>query len=99
MIVQDDRTPEQRKTHRYLVIMTDRFLSGWGQAAGGASVAAWACETTRDRDRVHAWVSSRGDALRVRTTYDANGRRYRPRNAAHFHVYVVGPDHRALVDE
>lgn len=32
MIVQDDRDPEQRATHRWLVIMTDKFMSGWGGA-------------------------------------------------------------------
>ena len=84
----DDRTPEQRKTHTVLVVMTDRFLSGWGGAAGGSSVAAWACSTSQETLDAERWVSSRSDASRVRTVYDSP-RRYRPRRGcAHFHVYV-----------
>lgn len=95
MIVQDDRTEEQRKTHRELVVMTDRCLSGWGQARGGASVAAWACAGIEAQRKVERWVRSRTDALRVRTVYDG-ARRFRPRNAVHFHVYVVEEGHPAL---
>jgi hypothetical protein len=87
MEIQDDRTPEQKKTHTVLVVMTDRFLSGWGRASGGASVAAWACGTSQEVTDAERWVSGRSDALRVRTVYDSP-RRYRPRSAAHFHVYV-----------
>ncbi len=101
MVTQDDRTPEERKTHYWLVVGTDRCLSGWGGARGGASVAAWACRPD-DSSRVLAWVESRGDMRRVREVSEWDGRvggvgrAYRPKRAAHFHVYVVGPDHPAL---
>lgn len=90
MIVEDDRTPEQKKNHTVMVVMTDRFLSGWGGASGGASVAAWACSTTEELTQAERWVHSRSDALRVRVVYDSP-RRYRPRRAAHFHIYVWSP--------
>jgi hypothetical protein len=31
-VIEDDRTPEQKQTHRVLVLGTDSFMSGWGQA-------------------------------------------------------------------
>ena len=89
----DDRTDEQRETHPILVIMTDRFMSGWGRAEGGASYAAWACRP-EDESAVTRWVESRSDALRVRVTCDP----YRPNanHCAHCHIYVVEPGHRAV---
>ena len=96
MIYVDDRTEEQKKTHTRLVIGTDRCLSGWGQAKGGTSVAAWACEP-HNRAKVLRWVSSRSDMLRVREVSDLhkNGK-YRPKGAAHYHIYVVEEGHPAL---
>ncbi len=90
MIVEDDRTPEQRKSHTVMVVMTDSFLSGWGRAEGGPSVAAWAVGPDDTVENAERWVRSRGDAKRVRVVYDSP-RRYRPRRAAHFHVYVWTP--------
>lgn len=91
--VQDDRSPEERATHTVLVVMNDRFLSGWGGAAGGVSVAAWACRPEH-ADRVEARVRARSDAKRVRVVTDSPKRRYRPGgNAAHLHIYVVDADH------
>ena len=95
MIAIDDRTEAQRQTLRCLIIGTDRILSGWGHADNGASVAAWAT-TPEHADRVEAWVRSRGDMLRVRYVYEDPRRPYRPRNAAHYHCYVVTPNHNAL---
>jgi len=83
MIIQDDRTDTQRKTHTFAVVMTDRFLSGWGRASGGASFAAWAC-TSDDYNECQSWVESRSDAKRVRTVLLKD---YRPR-CAHLHIYV-----------
>ena len=34
------------------------------------------------------WVQKRTDAMRVREVYEARGEHYRPRNAAHFHIYI-----------
>lgn len=91
MILQDDRTAEQRETHQHLIIGTDSFLSGWGKADGGTSYAAWAC-TEGQRKRVLQWVESRGDMKRVRETYGT----YRPSGRGHCHIYVVREAHPAL---
>lgn len=91
MKIQDDRTTEQRETHRYGVAMTDAFMSGWGGAAGGASVAIWACPVEW-LDHVKQEVSRREEARRVRVV---DLRSYRPRrNVAHVHVYPVEAGHR-----
>jgi hypothetical protein len=105
MVMKDDRTKEQKKTHTWLVIGTDKFLSGWGGAQGGASVAVWACKP-EDRKKVLSWVHSRTDMLRVRETSEENWtvdgkkqgfKRYRPKgNVAHCHIYVVKSGHPAL---
>ena len=88
MIVRDDRTAEQMETHKLLVVMTDRCLSDWGEASGGASYAAWACKDTQGWAECLAWVKGRSDALHVRTAVEP----YRPssRHCAHLHVYVWG---------
>lgn len=91
MVIQDDRTPEQRKTHRVIVVGTDSFMSGWGGAKNGASYAGWACES-RLAENVLAHVSARSEMKRVRIVSGD----YRPKRAycAHFHVYVVDESHR-----
>jgi len=87
MIIQDDRTEQQKATHDCLVVGTDDGLSGWGLAEGGKSYAAWAC-TGEDLPAVEAWVRARGDMKRVRVVYG----KYSPRGrAGHLHVYVAGP--------
>lgn len=91
MIIQDDRTAEQRKTHNCLVIGTDTFLSGWGKAEGGVSYAAWAC-TEADLYKVERWVRNRNDMKRVRVVY---GKWY-PKGTGHAHIYVVTEGHPAL---
>lgn len=88
MLLQDDRTPEQHKTHRIIIMMTDRFLSGWGQTNGGPSYAGWACKP-EDASEVESWVRSRSDAMRVRIV----GGDYRsPSITGHCHIYVCPPD-------
>jgi hypothetical protein len=87
----DDRTPEQQRTHHVLIGGTDSFLSGWGKAEGGQSYAFWACEPTV-ANRVERWVRNRGDMQRVRIV----GTGYKPRGAGHCHVYVVTDAHPAL---
>ena len=84
-IVVDNRTDEQRSTLPYLVVMTDRFLSGWGLARRGASYAAWACSLEQVDDCL-AWVQSRSDALRVRLVL-SNG--YRPSSHCAHITYSV----------
>ena len=87
-ILQDDRTPKQRKTHRLIVLGTDSFMSGWGAARNGPSFAGWACEP-RHVNAVERWVNRRGDMKRVRTVIDRPGERYRPSGCVHLHIYVA----------
>ena len=91
----DDRTPEQRQSHRWLVVGTDSFMSGWGEAKGGVSYAAWACKSEH-RSQVFAWVESRSDMKRVREVFETNGSPYRPSGRGHCHIYVVDENHPAL---
>jgi hypothetical protein len=97
MIKKDDRTPEQMKTHHLLVVGTDRCLSSWGDATGGASYAAWAC-TYGDSIAVRRWVENRTDMSRVREAVDMGpSMPYRPgKGCAHLHIYVVAEGHPAL---
>lgn len=95
MIRKDDRTTEQVKTHRWAVVARDRFLSGWGSAAGGFSRCAWAVPDGEDwLNDVERWVRAREDMQYVNVV---NLDTYRPpRGTAHFHVYVVTATHPAL---
>lgn len=91
---EDDRTPEQKKTHTYAVVASDRFLSGWGGASGGVSRCAWACSPDINIDRVFNWVKDRSE---MRYVNIVNLNTYRPpRGTAHFHIYVCEQNHPAL---
>jgi hypothetical protein len=87
-IRKDRRTPEQQKTHRWLVTATNRFLSGWGLAHGGLSKCAWACRTHEQALAKYDEIKKRGDMKYVRII---NGDWY-PRNAVHVSIYVVAND-------
>ena len=89
MILEDDRTEEQKTTHYLAVVARDKCMSGWGGARGGASRAAWAIDPMSEvnPDRVFNWVRSRSEMKYV-TLVDL--RTYRPaRGTAHLHIYVV----------
>lgn len=90
MIRKDERTPEEMKTHTYLIAGTDGFMSGWGEANDGISVAAWACKPEHST-RVFNWVHDRSDMKRIREVLDP----YNPK-CAHLHIYVVNEGHPAL---
>ncbi len=79
----DDRTEEEKKTHKLAVIGTDSFMSGWGMASGGVSYAGWAFRDG-DYSKALAWINSRSEMKRVRVVSLDD---YRPR-AAHTHIYV-----------
>lgn len=88
----DERTQEEQITHPTIVLMTDRFLSGWGGAGKGPSYAGWACQECHE-NAVESWVRSRGDAMRVRFV----GSDYRPPSIeGHCHIYVVRDGHSAI---
>jgi len=94
MITKDDRTKEQMKTHRWGVVARDKYMSGWGGAAGGGSRCAWACATLADANKAEDWVRGRGDMQYVRVVLLS---RYRaPRGTAHFHIYVADQNHPAI---
>ena len=86
MIIQDDRSKEQKSTHYALVVGTDTFLSGWGEARGGSSYAAWAVEPEEVPAMLER-ISARSDMIRVRVVY--GDYRPNPRNCAHLHIYVA----------
>ncbi len=90
VVYKDDRTDEQRLTHTVIVSAIDKFMSGWGRAANGKSVAAWACRPEH-ADRVFAWVKSRGEMRNVRMSDHA----FRS-GAEHTHIYTVNDGHASL---
>ena len=92
MILQDDRTPEQKLTHTTLITATDKFMSGWGQASQGLSKCAWACSNPVHADKIFDWVSNRSEMKYVNIHYRNE---WKPR-AAHVHIYVVDETHPAI---
>ena len=84
MILKDDRTEEQKKTHTTIVLATDSFMSGWGEAEGGKSYAGWATEEGTI-NACESWVRQRGDMQRVRIVA---GDYKPPSGAGHCHIYV-----------
>jgi hypothetical protein len=90
--VNDRRTAEQMVTHRWLVCGTDTFLSGWGGAKRGRSLAAWACRREH-LEKVERWVRGRSDMKRVRVEV---GKLPFTKSGDHLSVYVVEPGHPAL---
>lgn len=84
MIIQDDRTKEQKERLKWLVVGTDKFMSGWGLASGGTSLAAWAC-TEGALNSCFADVDNRKDLKRVRKVYADT---YHPKGSGHIHIYI-----------
>lgn len=96
-VIVDDRTPEQRKTHRLAIVASDHFMSGWGRAESGTSRCAWACHPDVNTDLVWNWVKSRKEMRYVNLV---NLDTYRPpKGTAHFHIYVCNPDHAAAMSD
>ena len=85
-------TTEQQKTHSILVTATDRFMSGWGQATGGNSKCAWACDSKEKAKKVYEWVKNRSEMKYVNIQYN----KWVPKNAAHVSIYLVEDFHPAL---
>ena len=84
----DDRTDEQKRTHKLAWVGTDRVLSGWGGALGGKSYAGWAFESGYE-NACESWIRKRSDLDRVRLVVLND---YNPK-AAHTHIYVFGNRH------
>ena len=86
MVIEDNRTEEQKLTHIWGVVGTDSFMSNWGGATGGPSYAVWACENDMVQlEALERKVLQRGDMKRVRIVYLPH---YQPK-AAHTHIYVA----------
>ena len=90
----DDRTADQKATTRAIVRATDKFMSGWGGATGGKSIAAWACDTWEKANRLEKWVGSRSEMKYVSIV----AKDWRPKLGKndHAHVYWVDDNHPAL---
>ena len=94
MLIQDDRTHAEKQTHDTLIFAHDTFLSGWGECENnGISYCAWAARP-EDVDDVETWVRGRDDMKRVRLVSANHVPQLGPND--HYHIYVVGPCHRAL---
>lgn len=80
----DDRTSEEKEKTRGFVVATDRFLSGWGEAAGRSLVAVPFSDAD-DCARVETRLRLRDEMLRVRIV----GPAYRPHlhPGDHLHIY------------
>lgn len=83
MIIEDDRSPEERVTHPYIVAANDSFMSGWGYGMP-VSIAAWACKP-EDVNKVLAMVRGRREMKRPRVIVSP---KWRPRGEGHTHIYV-----------
>lgn len=95
MKIIDQRTSEQKKTHRWAVVAKDKSLSSWGGAAGGASRCAWVIPGERINfkamEKLEQWVRNRKEMQYVSVV---NLDYYRPRHGtAHFQIYVVDENH------
>ena len=62
----------------WLVVATDRFMSGWGMAKGTMSYAAWACRDEHETKLVSEYLATRDEMMRVRVVYNAK-RDYAPK--------------------
>lgn len=84
--VKDDRTLDQRITHRYAVCARDNFMSGWGAARNGYSRCCWATDDINKLPDIERMLRGRKEMKYINTI---NLETYRaPRNTAHFHIYV-----------
>lgn len=93
MIIQDDRTPEQKLTHFYGIVATDKHLSGWGHCPG-KSVAIWAVSNHAHAVKLLEWVKSRREMRYVKIV---DLRNYKIRQCYHCHIYATDY-HPALED-
>lgn len=56
--VTDNRTAEERYSHRWGVAAKDVETSRWKGGGGGYARVIWACETVQDAKEVKAWASN-----------------------------------------
>lgn len=90
IIMQDDRDIHEKQTHKVIIKADDSFMSGWGGAKGGKSVAAWAC-LPEHAEQVLNWVENRSDMSNVKVVDNSHYF-----DAKHTHIYVVTDGHPAI---
>lgn len=89
MITKDDRTPDQKKTHRRAVVARDSFLSN-SAFTGGNSRVAWACSSDTEALSFYNHIKNNRQAMKYVSIVNLDT--YRPpRGTSHFHIYVVEP--------
>ena len=89
--ISDQRSAVQKTTLTTFVLGVDTFLSGWGRALHGASIAAWACRPD-DVPAVRAWVESRSDIRDVRVDWEGQI----PDDCVQLSIYPVDANHPAM---
>jgi hypothetical protein len=84
-IIEDDRTTDEVNNTLGFVVATDKFMSGWGKAAGRSYVAV-PFVSEEDKYKVLSRINRRSEMKRVREVY---GKTYRPsmRSGDHLHIY------------
>lgn len=92
--IRDRRSDTQCCTHSTWIGGTDSFLSGWGEAENGASIAVWACKPEH-ADTVEEWVNNRSDMLDV-FRMEEHDIDESFAEAAHISIYVVHNNHPSL---
>ena len=91
MIINDTR--KMASEYPYMVSAYDKFMSGWGMAKGGKSVAVWCCYSPQDQEKIVKWLRNRSEMRYIKTRFAT---KWRPKNAAHVSYYAVDSDHPAL---
>jgi len=89
--IDDRRTPEQKRATLGLVVATDNFMSGWGQAQG-RSIFAVPFRTWQEGEIVADNMRARSEMRRVRIVGDYPGE-YRPklRKGDHLSIRDMSP--------
>jgi hypothetical protein len=105
MKIQDTRPPTTRR-ERFAVVARDAYMSGWGEAEGGASWAALACKSSDDAEKVARWLESREEMKDIQTVESMTSRDLEMcivtlvssgwMDPKHLAIYNVGRRHRAL---
>ena len=84
MILQDDRTPEQRQTHIWGIVANDKFMSNWG-ACPGKSVAIWALQDYDEAENFLKYIKNRRKCMKYLRLVNLTNYKIRP--CYHCHIY------------
>lgn len=103
--VRDHRKEELKTSQPFGVYGYDKFMSNWGLAEGGYSVAIWYCKAA-DADKVEAWVNSRKEMCWVGVEHHkvviskavsvSEGKSTTGREVTHVSLYSIDEGHPAL---